>query len=350
MEQETKTYIKVDDLIKQAEDQFKQFIKDGKYKDLLLSMSNLNGYSVSNQLLILQQLPTATCVNGMKVWNYNHRNIIKGERAIKIIAPLKEIRKEDVLDEDGNVIDTKEIEVIGYKVSHVFDISQTEGRELYSFKCDENIAREYFETIKNALERVPRGYTVKYQDTGRDGLDGYCDLTNKEIVIQDGMPFERTLTTLVHEIGHALAETRVRTNFKGLTIKEQTKIKEIEAESIALVVSNRLGLHTQEFNVAYISKWADGDIEKFKSNVDVVRSVSYQILSSVEPAVQSAIKDRENAIIAEAQAKESISNAEQSNTQDTQEQAQESPISEPEAKPKAKRTSKKIKEQEVEQC
>ena len=67
-------------------------------------MSNLNCYSVTNQLLILKQFPTATCVNGMKVWNYVHRNVIKGQRAIKIIAPLKEIRKEEIQDEDGNVI------------------------------------------------------------------------------------------------------------------------------------------------------------------------------------------------------------------------------------------------------
>ena len=350
-EQETKTYINVDDLIKQAEDQFKQFIKDGKYKDLLLSMSNLNCYSITNQLLILKQFPTATCVNGMKVWNYVHRNVIKGQRAIKIIAPLKEIRKEEIQDEDGNVIDTKEIEVIGYKVSHVFDISQTEGRELFEFKCDEKIAQEYFETIKNALERVPRGYLVKYQDTERDGVDGYCDFNNKVIVIQDGMPYERTLTTLVHEIGHALAETRVRTNFKGLTGKEKTEIREIEAESIALVVSNRLGLHTQDFNMAYITKWADGEIEKFKSNVDVIRSVSYQILSSVEPAVQSAIRDKEKALESQVQAVKSTSNEDKANTQENTNEAVNEPADEPKAeeKPKTRKTTKS-KTKEVEQC
>lgn len=291
--EENKIRTTVDELIVQAEEQYNEFIKSGKYKDLLLSMSNLNCYSLTNHLLIISQMPTATCVNGMKTWNFNHRNVIKGEKAIKIIAPLKEIRKEDVLDENGNVVETKEIAVNGFKVAYVFDISQTEGRELYEFKCDEKIAQENFEVIKNALERVPRGYTIKYQDTNRDGVDGYCDFTNKEIVIQEGMPYERTLTTLIHEVGHALAEERVRSNFKGLTQKEQTNIREIEAESIALVVSNRLGLHTQDFNMAYITKWTDGYLDKFKSNVDVIRSVSYQILSSVEPAIQTHLKEKE---------------------------------------------------------
>jgi len=341
--EETKNFVTVDDLIKKAEEHYKQFIKDGKYKDILLSMSNLNCYSTNNQLLIISQVPEARCVNSMKVWNYNQRNIIKGEKAIKIIAPLKEIRKEDIMDEDGNIVEMKEIEVNGYKVSHVFDISQTEGRELFEFKCDENIAIENFAVIKEALERVPRGFEIIYKEMN-ESVDGYCDLKAKQIAIKDGMPCERTLTTLIHEIGHALAETRVRNNFKGLTSKEQMKIKEIEAESIALVVSNRLGLHTADFNMAYITKWSDGDIEKFKSNIDIVRSVSYQILSCVEPALQSSQREKEkaqeNAVVSDNEHK-------QTNTQEELKEAE----SEPKKAPKTKTTSKsKSKTTEVEQC
>ena len=75
----------------------------------------------------------------------------------------------------------------------------------------------------------------------------------------------------------------------------QDKIEEVEAESIALVVSNRLGLDTADFNMAYIATWSDGDIEKFKNNIDVIRSVSYQILSSVEPALQTYLREKEKA-------------------------------------------------------
>jgi len=323
--EENKTYITVDDLIKQAEEQFKQFIKEGKYKDILLSMSNLNCYSITNQMLILAQMPQARCVNGMKVWNYNKRNIIKGQKAIKIIAPLKEIKKEDIINENGEVIDNKETEIIGYKVAHVFDISQTEGRPLFEFKCDQKMAVENFETIKEALERVPRNFKISYQKL-QEGLDGYCDLKNKEIVIKEGIPYERTLTTLIHEIGHALSQTRYREDFKGLTKKEQLKIEEIEAESIALVVSNRLGLSTSDFNLAYISQFADGEIEKFKSNLDVIRSVSYQLLSSIEPALQSALKP------------------EKIKTQEIIEENKE-----PEQKP-APKSKAKAKKSEVEQC
>lgn len=345
--EENKIRTTVDDLIAQAEDQYAKFIKSGKYKDLLLSMSNLNCYSLTNHLLILSQMPTATCVNGMKTWNFNHRNIIKGEKAIKIIAPLREVRKEDVLDEDGNVVETKEITINGFKVAYVFDISQTEGRELYEFKCDENVAVDSFDAIKDAIEKIPRGYSVRYSELD-DGVDGYCDFKNKEIVIRSGMIPTRTLTTLIHEVGHALAEERVRVGFKGLTPKEQTKIREIEAESIALVVSNRLGLQTTDFNLGYIAKFSDGDLDKFKANLDVVRSVSYQILSCVEPAIQTHLKEKEAVKQEESQPQESpeISPVSPEN------EASEQTIDTPEEKPKTRKraTKSKASTSEVEQC
>lgn len=349
--EENKIRVTVDDLIAQAENQYSQFIKSGKYKDLLLSMSNLHCYSLANHLLILSQMPTATCVNGMKTWNFNHRNVIKGEKAIKIIAPLREIRKEDVLDEDGNVIETKEITINGFKVAYVFDISQTEGRELYEFKCDENIAVENFDVIKEAIERVPRGYTVKYGET-EDGIDGYCDLKNKEIVIRDGMPLARTLTTLIHEVGHALAEERVRSNFKGLTPKEQSKIREIEAESIALVVSNKLGLQTTDFNLGYIAKFSDGDLDKFKANIDVVRSVSYQILSCLEPALQSHLKEKDALAQPAIQTGEQAQGNHEKSPVSQKNEPMEQVSEEAQEKPKTrKRTAKtKASESEVEQC
>lgn len=287
---ENKLFTTVEDLVQQAEQQFKTFIKEGKYKDILLSMSNLNCYSFTNQMLILSQMPTARCVNGMKVWNYNQRNIIKGEKSIKIIAPLKETKKEEILNEDGEVIEIKETDIIGYKVAHVFDLSQTEGKPIYEFTCTEEMAKENFEIIRTSLERVPRDFTISYEAI--DHADGYCDITNKKIVIKDGMSYERTLVTLIHEIGHALSQTRMRNDFRGLTKNEQLKIEEIEAESVALVVSNRLGLNTTDFNLAYITHFSDGDIEKFKNNLDVIRSISYQILSSIEPALQTELKNQ----------------------------------------------------------
>ena len=159
------------------------------------------------------------------------------------------------------------------------------------------------------------------------------------------MPLNQTLTTLIHEVGHALAEERVRSNFKGLTPKEQSNIREIEAESIALVVSNRLGLQTTDFNLGYIAKFSDGDLNKFKANLDVVRSVSYQILSSVEPALQTHLKEK----VASIENTSEITTQESPKTSENVEVKQEP--KESETKPKTRKKSAKTKEKdEVEQC
>jgi len=288
---------RIDELIKQADDGLVKFIKEGKYKDVLLNMSNLNNYSIRNQVLVLMQNPQATHVNGMKAWNYHGRSVIKGSKSMKIIAPIiedVEIHEDSAYETPDQTPKYKQ-EITGFKVSYVFDVSQTEGKPIQRFDSTEEIAREYFDIYKKALESCVRDYKFEYCDI-EGKTDGICNYKDKVIKVQEGMPTEKTLTTLIHEIGHALAEQRDRTNFKGLTSKEQREIREIEAESIALVVSNRLGLHTNDFNCSYITAWSDGDIEKFRANIDVIRSVSYQILSKIEAEISREIgivKDRE---------------------------------------------------------
>lgn len=282
---------RVDDLIKQADDSLIKFIKEGKYQDVLLNMSNLSNYSMRNQILIYIQNPEATHVNGMKAWNYYGRSVKKGEKSMKVIAPIiekVEIHEDSAYEGPDQEPKYKQV-VTGFKVSFVFDITQTDGKEIQKFDSTEEIAREHFEIYKKALESCVKNYKFEYGEI-EGTSDGYCDYKNRVIKIKEGMPTEKTLTTLIHEIGHALAEDRDRTNFKGLTPLEQRKIREIEAESIALVVSNKLGLHTDEFNCSYITAWSDGDIEKFRANIDVIRSVSYQIISKIEPEIESGMK------------------------------------------------------------
>jgi hypothetical protein len=293
MEEKKDYNTQIDELIKQADQQFVQFIKDGKYKDVLLTMSNLNNYSLRNQMLIMLQRQNATCVNGMTTWNYFKRNIMKGEKGIRIIAPTKyEIEKQT--EKENGEIDIVKEEKIGYKIAYVFDISQTEGeREIRNFVCNEEMVREYFNELKSILENTIKNYTFIYTDTLKNGCDGLCNYKDKLINIRDGMPMEKTITTLIHEIAHAIAEERTQDTFKGLTTTEVKQIKEIEAESVALVVSNKLGLHTVDFNLAYISGWADGNIEKFRHNLDTIRSISHQLLSAIEPRIQGLEREKE---------------------------------------------------------
>ena len=344
----------VDEYIKMADDKLSEFIKTGRYKDVLLTMVNLYRYSVKNQILIMMQKEDATVVNGMSAWNYAGRSVIPGEKSIKIISPVFTKVEKEKTDEEGKVVIEEEQVLVGYKVGHVFDISQTQGREIERITCDQEIAVEHFNELKKALEQCVDGYTISYTTHIEPGCDGYCVPSEKKIVIREGMPTERTLTTLIHELAHAIAEERERIEFKGLNPSDVRQIREIEAESVAFVISTKLGLRTQDFNLAYMSTWADGDIEKFRNNLDIIRSISYKMANRLDETLYSLTKenvqesdDEENLSLKGQMAKEAQEDVlgEDENVQESvQDNNQDA------SKELKKTTKSKAKKKEVEQC
>ncbi len=298
---EVKPYTKeeVDKILTEIDAKLFDFIKAGNYKDVLLAMGNLGKYSFTNQIYILLQNPEAKTVNGMKNWNYLGRSIRPGEKALKIFSPITEMIEEDVmedgkpkLDEDGNPIKNKKRVVKGFKPSFVFDISQTKGKELNVFKMDENTPVEDKEIIISGLTKTvnAKGYTVGYaskEELG-EGCYGLCNHTNKEIKILEGMSDIQTVSTLVHECGHCLAHSDYRKDFEGLTLSERREIKEVEAESIACVTCSHLGLDTENFNFSYITGWSDGDISKFRKNMDVIGTYAGQLITGIDEALEAS--------------------------------------------------------------
>lgn len=132
------------------------------------------------------------------------------------------------------------------------------------------------------------------------GCYGLCNHKKKQILLLEGMSDLQTVSTMVHESGHALAHGPYRSGFEGLTAKERREIKEVEAESIACVVCFHLGLDTENFNFSYISGWADGDISKFRKNMDVIGQYSGELIGGISNAFeQDRIAKREAAKKAE---------------------------------------------------
>lgn len=291
----------IDKILGEIDEKLTSFIKSDKFKDVLAMMGNLGRYSFTNIIYILLQKPDAVTVNGMKQWNYLGRSIKPGEKSIKIFAPIKETVIQEVVDEEGkpklddagNPIKKKKEVVKGFKPSFVFDISQTKGRELQAFKMDEKTPVEQKDLIIKGLTEVvaKKGFTVEYADeeTLGKGCYGLCNHKKRKILLLQGMSDLQTVSTLVHESGHALAHSPYRKGFEGLTAQEKREIKEVEAESIACVVCSYLGLDTENFNFSYISGWADGDITKFRKNMDVIGQYSGELIGGIEDAF---IKDR----------------------------------------------------------
>lgn len=298
----------IDRILGEIDEKLTEFIKSDKYKDVLLKMGNLGRYSFTNMIYILLQNPNATHVKGMKQWNYAGRSIKPGEKSIQIFAPIKETVMTEVVTEDGDpVLDeygnkiTKKREIVkGFKPSFVFDISQTKGKELQAFIMDENMPVEQKDLIMKGLTDTvaKKGFTVGYADekTLGKGCYGLCNHKDKKILLLEGMSDLQTVSTMVHESGHALAHEPYRSDFEGLTAKEKREIKEVEAESIACVVCYHLGLDTENFNFSYISGWADGDISKFRKNMDMIGQYSGELIGGISDAFeQDRIAKREAA-------------------------------------------------------
>ena len=186
-----------------------------RYKEYLRVMSKFHNYSFNNTLLIAMQKPDASLVAGFSAWKNNFgRNVMKGQKGIKIIAPSpfkikQEMEKIDphtqkpVIGKDGKpVTEEKEITIPAYKVVSVFDVSQTEGRELPDIAVDELTGDvDRYKDFFAALEKtspVPIGF-----EKIEGGAHGYYHLEDKRIAIDEGMSELQTLKTAIHEIAHA---------------------------------------------------------------------------------------------------------------------------------------------------
>ncbi len=295
---------KMEEITSQIEERLQDFIKEGKYKQVLISMGNLGRYSLNNQIYILMQKPDATTVNGMKRWNVLGRHVIPGEKSIKIFRPLFKIKEKEVkdtngntiVDKDGNALKEKKKVVVGYEQGYVFDISQTDGPEINVFHFDEEKIVENKKTILEGLRKVmeENGFTISYatQEELGEGTYGLCNHGTHEIKILEGMSDLQEISTTVHECGHALAHSAYREDFAGLTPKEKKEIKEVEAESIACVVCTYLGLDTQNFNFSYITGWAEGDISKFRENLTIISTHAKTLIKGIEKEMESKTEEK----------------------------------------------------------
>lgn len=227
------------------------------FKNYLNTLSKFYNYSYYNQLLILKQYPKATKVAGYKTWKQLGRNVIKGKKAIKILAPFKrKIEK----DEETKLI------TYFYPVN-VFDIKQTEGKPLHNI--DISIKGEDKQELFNKLLEFckERQIEVKFKELKQD-LYGYS--TGGSIVISKKESINMQTSTLIHEIAHELLHKESKLS------KQQ---KEIQAEATAYVVSKHFGLETKSFN--YLALY-DANYKRIMENLKAVSGCVRMILGDIK--------------------------------------------------------------------
>lgn len=202
------------DITDSIEKGIQELFQSDKYAQYLRTMSRFHKYSVNNTMLIYMQRPDATLVAGFNKWRDQfERNVRKGEKGIKIIAPTpykKKIEQEKIdpdtklpmLDADGKVItEEKEIKIPMFKPVTVFDVSQTDGKPLPQLASDLTGNVQNYEAFMEALRRsspVP----IDFQPL-TDGSDGFFSLDSQSITIREGMSEIQTVSAVVHEIAHS---------------------------------------------------------------------------------------------------------------------------------------------------
>lgn len=213
-------------------------------------------YSMTNLLLIHSQRPDATMVAGFNKWKQAGRQVKKGEKGIMILAPLTRKRENDQGEEERFVS--------GFRTAYVFDVSQTEGKEIpitppptiLSGEDDAaNAAKELFRAYINK-----RGWKLR-EEAFTNGALGSWQPDTRTITIDPGLPALQYAKTVAHEIAHGAAEH---------STQDDRATAELEAETTAYLVMLTLGLDTGDYTFSYLSHWA-GSAEAMEAVLEAGR-------------------------------------------------------------------------------
>jgi hypothetical protein len=242
------------DKLKAAHDRLTRAVEDivtgDDWQRMLKVASKFHRYSFNNQLMIFAQRPDATLVAVFRKWQELNRWVKKGERGIAIFAPCK--YKTKVETEDGDERTLQQIR--GFRVVHVFDISQTEGEELPDLDAvrpkllDGSAPDGIWDALAGHATSI--GYVVVRDRRGSE--NGYCDFLNKHIGVRPDVSPAQAVKTLIHELAHALLHAD-----GGSPSRD---IAEIEVESVAYIVLDALGLASDDYSFPYVARWSDGDV------------------------------------------------------------------------------------------
>lgn len=251
-------------------------------------------YSPSNVLLIAVQRPDATNVAGLRTWNTLGRRVRKGEKGIAILAPCLYKDRSDVEVPDdptparGAPPEGVHSRVLrGFRVVHVFDVTQTEGEPLPTATPKQlkgAAPQQLWESLTGIVERD--GFHLERGPCG--GANGRTRFDDRAVRIREDVDPAQACKTLAHEIGHIRADHQTRFGSHYHASVGCRGLAEVEAESIAYLVSAAAGLDSGDYTVPYVAGWANGDVDLLKRTATCVLTVSRGVLSDAELSPQRA--------------------------------------------------------------
>lgn len=279
------------------------------WQQMLATAARFHHYSPHNVLLIAVQCPQASAVAGFHTWRQLGRQVRKGERGIAILAPLlRRGTQASARDGDSNGpadgVNAESVSsepataarrLTGFRVVHVFDIAQTDGEDLPTGPRPALLDGQAPPGLYDGLAQQVRhlGYALIRHELaiphmgGGDGRpNGVTDFFAKTVIVDNRLPDAQAAKTLAHELGHVLLHDPT-SRPASLT----RPWAEVEAESVAYVVTAAHGLDAADYTVPYVTGWAGGDLAVVKQTAERVLSTAQQILSATPPPPLLALPD-----------------------------------------------------------
>lgn len=286
--------------LKELTDKLETGIRDlyesERYVSYLQCLSKFHHYSYGNVVLILLQCSGASRVAGFGTWKKQFgRTVKKGETGIKILAPctyrkLEETKKLDpntqnpVLDANGRPV--REMTLVqnqGFRIVNVFDVSQTEGRELpLPGVLELTGSVEGYAMLTAALRELS---PVPVETAPISGsAKGYFSHTEQRIVLRPDMSETQTVKTLIHEITHAkLHALPTEDSTQSDKPIKNRRTREVEAESVAYIVCQHFGIETSDYSFGYIAGWSKGrELTELKASLDCIRETAAELIEGAK--------------------------------------------------------------------
>jgi len=237
----------------------------------LTAMGRFHNYSFGNILEIARQKPDATRVAGMYAWNQLGRKVIKGQKGIRILAPMIRIRKKKDKEAEKDITKQNQPVLVGFRSAYVFDVSQTEGAPLPDLS--ERVKGEVGEYRERLIDfLIAQGIELEFKESIAPALGMSY---GGRIAILPGQAAAEEFSTLVHELAHEMLHKAERRTATTKTVRET------EAEAIAFVVSQTIGLDVGRASADYIHLY-HGNAALLAESLEVIQRTSALILSAIE--------------------------------------------------------------------
>ncbi|MCI2976334.1 MAG: ArdC-like ssDNA-binding domain-containing protein [Ferrimicrobium sp.] len=260
------------DLLNKLTDGIANLASSSAWRDYLRIQSRFHDYSFNNTMLIAQQCPTATKVAGFRTWLGLGRHVMRGEKAIWIVAPL--IYRDTTKDDDP-----ESRSLHGFRYVPVFDIAQTEGDDLPEacIKLDGQEPAGCYQALTDV--GAAHGFSVQ-ESSLPVGVNGLCRHQDRSIQVEAANSGTQRVKTLAHELTHALLHEN----------EHDRQLAELEAESTAYVICQALGIDSGDYTFGYVTLWAGGSAEaitKIRMSAERIQKTAAAILSELYSAKAS---------------------------------------------------------------